>query len=58
MDTAAIERTLARLGEVEARLGDAAVIADRRLYRETLNDYRFLKKLDYAYCAWQLGEAQ
>ena len=57
MDTAAIEKTLERLAAVEAQLGDAAVIADRRRYREVLNDYRFLKKLDYAYCAWQLGEA-
>ena len=38
-------------------MGDPAVLQDRRRYLKVLADYRFLKKLDYAYVAWQLGEA-
>ena len=48
---------LGRLGSVEADLGDPAFLADRARYREKLREYSFLKKLDYAYCAYQLGEA-
>jgi peptide chain release factor 1 len=42
---------------VEAELGDPNVLKDRKRYLEVLSEYRFLKKLDYAYVAWQLGEA-
>ena len=38
-------------------MGDHAVLQDRRRYLKVLDDYRFLKRLDYAYVAWQLGEA-
>ena len=38
-------------------MGDPAVLQDRRRYLKVLDDYRFLKRLDYAYVAWQLGEA-
>jgi len=48
---------LGRLPSVEAELGDPAVLQDRARYRGVLTDYRFLKKLDYAWVAYQLGEA-
>ena len=57
IDSVEIERVLGRLAAVETALGDPSVLADRRRYREVLSDYAFLKKLDYAYVAWQLGEA-
>ena len=57
VDQVQIERILGRLKSVEADLGDPAVLRDRRKYQAVLADYRFLKKLDYAYVAWQLGEA-
>ena len=57
VDTGQIERVLGRLPSVESELGDPAVLQDRARYRAVLADYRFLKKLDYAYVAYQLGEA-
>ncbi len=42
---------------MEADLADPQVIADRRRYRSVLAEYSFLKKLDYAWVAYQLGEA-
>ena len=57
IDASQIERVLGRLPAVEAELGDPAVLQDRARYRAVLSDYRFLKKLDYAWVAYQLGEA-
>ncbi len=57
IDTAQIEHVLGRLESVERDLGDPRVLQDRHRYLATLADYRFLKKLDYAYVAYQLGEA-
>ena len=57
IDKDLIESILTRIPSVEAELGDPAVLQDRRRYQSVLADYRFLKKLDYAYVAWQLGEA-
>ena len=57
IDSALIENILTRIPAVEAELGNPAVLQDRRRYLTVLQDYRFLKKLDYAYVAWQLGEA-
>ena len=57
VDAGQIERVLGRLPSVEAELGDPAVLQDRARYRAVLSDYRFLKKLDYAWVAYQLGEA-
>ncbi len=57
VDSALIEGLLTRIPAVEAELGDPAVLQDRKRYLGVLADYRFLKKLDYAYVAWQLGEA-
>ena len=57
VDAGQIERVLGRLPSVEAELGDPAVLQDRARYRRVLSDYRFLKKLDYAWVAYQLGEA-
>ncbi len=57
IDSALIENLLTRIPSVEAELGDPAVLQDRKRYLAVLADYRFLKKLDYAYVAWQLGEA-
>ena len=57
VDSALIERLVARIPAVEAEMGDPAVLQDRRRYLKVLDDYRFLKRLDYAYVAWQLGEA-
>ena len=57
IDSALIENLLTRIPSVEAELGDPAVLQDRKRYLTVLADYRFLKKLDYAYVAWQLGEA-
>ena len=42
---------------METELGDPNVLADRKKYLSVLQDYKFLKKLDYAWCAYQLGEA-
>ena len=57
VDSALIEGLVARIPAVEAEMGDPAVLQDRRRYLKVLDDYRFLKRLDYAYVAWQLGEA-
>ena len=57
VDKAQVENVLGRLPSVEAELGDPDVLRDRKRYLEVLSEYRFLKKLDYAYVAWQLGEA-
>jgi peptide chain release factor 1 len=57
IDKDLIESILTRIPSVEAEMGDPAVLQDRRKYLALLADYRFLKKLDYAYVAWQLGEA-
>lgn len=57
VDSALIEGLLTRIPAVEAELGDPAVLQDRKRYLGVLADYRFLKKLDYAYVAWLLGEA-
>ncbi len=57
IDSALIENILTRIPAVEAELGNPAVLQDRKRYLTVLQDYRFLKKLDYAYVAWQLGEA-
>ena len=57
VDTAQIEGILARLPSVEAELGDPVVLQDRKRYRAVLQDYTFLKKLDYAWTAYQLEEA-
>jgi len=50
-----IDGVLQRLPTVEAALGDPKVIADRKLYRQTLRDYTFLKKLDSAYTMYLLA---
>ena len=57
IDSTLIENILTRIPAVEAELGNPAVLQDRKRYLTVLQDYRFLKKLDYAYVAWQLGEA-
>ena len=57
VDSSLIENLLTRIPSVEAELGDPAVLQHRKRYLAVLADYRFLKKLDYAYVAWQLGEA-
>lgn len=57
IDKVQVESVLGRLQSVEAELGDPNVLKDRKRYLEVLSEYRFLKKLDYAYVAWQLGEA-
>ena len=57
IDTKLVEGILARIPAVEAEMGEPSVLQDRRRYLALLADYRFLKKLDYAYVAWQLGEA-
>ena len=56
IDSKLIENMVARIPSVEAEMGDPAVLQDRKRYLKVLADYRFLKKLDYAYVAWQLGE--
>ena len=55
IDSDQIEKVLGRLGSVESALGDPAVLSDRRLYRATLDDYAFLKKLDSAYTMYRLA---
>lgn len=57
IDVDQITEVLGRLPAVEAELGDPNVLADRRRYMAVLADYKFLKKLDYIYCAYQLEEA-
>jgi peptide chain release factor 1 len=55
IDSDQIEKVLGRLGSVESALGDPAVLSARRLYRATLDDYAFLKKLDSAYTMYRLA---
>ena len=55
IDSDQIEKVLGRLGSVESALGDPAVLSDRKLYRATLDDYAFLKKLDSAYTMYMLA---
>lgn len=57
IDQRQIENVLGRLPAVEAELGDPNVLADRRRYLTVLDDYKFLKKLDYVWTAYQLEEA-
>ncbi len=38
-------------------MGDPCVYSDTKAYRALLKEHAFLKKLDYAYVAYQLGEA-
>ena len=57
IDKDRIEAVLGRLESVERDLGDPSVLSDRKRYLAALADYKFLKRLDYAYVAWQLGEA-
>jgi peptide chain release factor 1 len=57
IDQSQIENVLGRLKSVEAEMGDPEVLSDRKRYRKTLAEYTFLKKLDYAWVAYQLGEA-
>lgn len=57
IDKDRIEAVLGRLESVEKDLGDPSVLSDRKRYLAVLTDYKFLKRLDYAYVAWQLGEA-
>jgi peptide chain release factor 1 len=56
IDAASIEKILARIPEVEARLGDPSVLADRARYRQVLQEYAFLKRLDLVWVEYQLGE--
>ena len=51
-----IERKLARIPELEAQMSDPAVLGDRKCYRSVLAEYTALKKLDYAWVAYQLEE--
>ncbi len=43
-----IEGVLSHLAEVEAAMGDSAVLADARRYRETVREHTHLKKLEGA----------
>ena len=56
MKSEEIEKKLSRLPEVESLLSDPAVLADRKRYRAVLAEYTALKKLDYAWVAYQLEE--
>ena len=51
-----IEKKLARIPELEAQMSDPAVLGDRKRYRSVLAEYTALKKLDYAWVAYQLEE--
>ena len=57
IDKDQIENVLGRLQSVETEMGDPVVLSDRKRYRKVLDEYSFLKKLDYAWTAYQLGEA-
>ena len=57
IDKNQVESVLGRLPSVEAEMGDPNVLSDRRRYRAVLDEYSFLKKLDYAWTAYQLEEA-
>ena len=51
-----IEKKLSRIPELEAQMSDPAVLGDRKRYRSVLAEYTALKKLDYAWVAYQLEE--
>mgnify|MGYP002508399278 CR=1 FL=1 len=55
LDTDQIKSVLGRLASVEADLGDPNVLSNRKLYRETLAEYSFLKKLDSAWLMYELA---
>ena len=57
VDSAQIEKLLGRLAAVEAEMGDPNVFQDKKRSKALLAEYAFLKKLDYAWVAYQLGEA-
>ena len=57
IDKNQVESVLGRLPSVEAEMGDPNVLSDRSRYRAVLDEYSFLKKLDYAWTAYQLEEA-
>lgn len=57
IDPGQIEKLLGRLASVEAEMGDPGVYSDRARFRELIAEHAFLKKLDYAWVAYQLGEA-
>ena len=43
-----IAKVLSRLSETEAAMGDPAVLADAKRYRETVREHTALKKLESA----------
>lgn len=55
IDKNQIENFLGRLESVESALGDPNVLSNRKLYRETLAEYSFLKKLDSAWLMYELA---
>ncbi len=57
IDPAQIEKLLGRLASVEAEMGDPRVFSDKKRSKALLAEYAFLKKLDYAWTAYQLEEA-
>ena len=57
VDSAQIEKLLGRLAAVEAEMGDPNVFQGKKRSKALLAEYAFLKKLDYAWVAYQLGEA-
>ena len=57
MQAEEIEKKLAHISELEAQMSDPAVLGDRKRYRSILAEYTALKKLDYAWVAYQLEEA-
>ncbi len=57
IDPSQIEKLLGRLPSVEAEMGDPSVFSDKARSRKLLAEYAFLKKLDYEWVAYQLGEA-
>ncbi len=57
IDLSQIENLLGRLASVESDMGDPLVYSNQKKYRALLKEHAFLKKLDYAYVAYQLGEA-
>jgi len=46
IDSAPIDRALARLTEIESQLADPSVAADRRRYRDLVREHAALKKLE------------
>ncbi len=55
IDLDQIRQISGRLESVEAALGDPSVLADRSLYKKTLSEYSFLKKLDSAATMYELA---